>query len=135
MIMLEEIAAGGDFGTSRERRRKRTFPEGQGRFQLRGFGRPYPWHRAEFIDSTACQPARTADGRLEGGSQAAAHRSVHQLPVRGGVRGVVQFPASERCQARLSFSPPALLRTRIFEQKYDTLYVFVLHPDPLKTPW
>jgi len=61
MIMLEEIAAGGDFGTSRERRRERTFAEGQGRFQLRGFGRPYPWDLAEFIDTAARQPAKTAE--------------------------------------------------------------------------
>jgi hypothetical protein len=59
--MLEQIAAGGDFGSSREWRRERTFAEGKGRFQLRGFGRPYPWYRAEFIDTAARQPAKTPE--------------------------------------------------------------------------
>src|SRR5262249_41207403 len=61
MIMLEEIPAGGDFGSSREWRRERPFAEGKGRFQLRGFGRPYPWYRAEFIDTAARQPAQTPE--------------------------------------------------------------------------
>jgi hypothetical protein len=59
--MLEQIAAGGDFGSAREWRRERTLAEGKGRFQLRGFGRPYPWYRAEFIDTAARQPAKTPE--------------------------------------------------------------------------